>query len=73
VLLCAVLLFAYRLDRPWAWWAMWTLPAFVIANSLLMLAFGAWGPAITGTVVGLVAAVILLVGAPRFLGRSERL
>jgi hypothetical protein len=57
VLLCAVLLFAYRLDRPWVWWAMWTLPVFVIANSLLMLAFGAWGPAITGTVVGLVAAL----------------
>ncbi len=51
VLLGAVLLVAYRLDRPWAWWAMWTMPVFVIANSLLMLAFGAWGPAITGTVV----------------------
>jgi hypothetical protein len=73
VLLCAVLLFAYRLDRPWAWWAMWTMPVFVIANSLLMLAFGAWGPAITGTVVGLVAALILLVGSPRFFGRTERL
>ena len=73
VLLCAVLLFAYRLDRPWAWWAMWTLPVFVIANSLLMLAFGAWGPAITGTVVGLAAALILLVGAPRFFERSQRL
>jgi hypothetical protein len=73
VLLSAVLLFAYRLDRPWAWWAMWTLPVFVIGNSLLMLAFGAWGPAITGTVVGLVAALILLVGAPRFFGRSEHL
>jgi hypothetical protein len=73
VLLCAVLLFAYRQDRPWAWWAMWTMPVFVIANSLLMLAFGAWGPAITGTVVGLVAALILLAGARRFFGRSGRL
>jgi hypothetical protein len=73
VLLCAVLLFAYRQDRPWAWWAMWTMPVFVIANSLLMLAFGAWGPAITGTVVGLVAALILLGGARRFFGRSGRL
>ena len=73
VLLCAVLLFAYRQDRPWAWWAMWTMPVFVIANSLLMLAFGAWGPAITGTVVGLVAALILLAGARRFFARSGRL
>ena len=73
VLLCAVLLFAYRQNRPWAWWAMWTMPVFVIANSLLMLAFGAWGPAITGTVVGLVAALILLAGARRFFGPSGRL
>ena len=70
VLLSAVLLFAYRQDRPWAWWAMWTLPVFAIANSLLMRAFGAWGPAITATEVGLVAALILLVGAPRFFRRS---
>ena len=73
VVLCAVLLFAYRQDRPWAWWAMWTLPVFVIANSALMRAFGAWGPAITGTEVGVVAALILLVGAPRFFRRSGRL
>lgn len=72
VLLCAVLLFAYRQDHPWAWWAMWTLPVFSIANSLLMLAFGAWDPAISGTVVGMVAAVLLLVGAPRFFGRQGR-
>jgi hypothetical protein len=69
VLLGAVLLFAYRQDRPWAWWAMWTMPVLVIANSLL-LAFRAWRPAITGTVVGLVAALILLAGARRFFGRS---
>jgi len=73
LLLGAVVLFAYRKDRPWAWWAMWTMPAFVIANSLVMLVFGAWGPAITGTVVALVAALILLVSAPRFFGRSEDL
>jgi hypothetical protein len=66
--LCAVLLFAYRQDRPWAWWTMWTVPVFVIADSLLMRAFGAWGPAITGTGVGLVAALLLLVGTPRFFG-----
>lgn len=52
---------------------MWALPVFVIANSLLMFAFGAWGPATTGTEVGLVAALILLVGAPRFFRRSGRI
>jgi hypothetical protein len=39
--LCAVLLVAYRQDRPWAaWWAMWTLPVFAIANSMVMRAPG---------------------------------
>jgi hypothetical protein len=69
-LVCAVLLFAYRQVRIWAWWVMWTLPVFTIANSLLMRAFGAWGPATTGTVVGVVAAVLHLVGAPRFFEQS---
>lgn len=72
VLFCAVLLFAYRQDRTWAWLAMWTLPVFVIVNSLLMRGFGAWGPATTGTIVGVVAAALHLVGAPRFFGQSRR-
>jgi hypothetical protein len=73
VLLGAVLLFAYRQDRPWAWWAMWTMPVLVIANSLLLLAFGAWGRRSREPLVGLVAALILLAGARRFFGRSGRL
>ena len=72
VVLCAVLLFAYRQGRPWAWWAMWTLPVSVIGSSLLMRTYGAWGPATTGTVVGVVAAVLHVVGAPRFFGQSGR-
>jgi len=72
VLLCAVLVFAYRQGRPWAWWTMWTLPVSVIAGSALMRAFGAWGPATTGTIVGLVAVVLHLVGVPFFFGQSGR-
>jgi hypothetical protein len=72
VLLCAVLLFAYRRGHLWAWWAMWTLPVSIIASSALMRAFGAWGPATTGTLVGLVAAALHLAGMPRFFKQTGR-
>ena len=72
VVLCAVLLFAYRQGRPWAWWTMWTLPALAIANSLLMHAFGAWGPGTTAMYVGVVAALFLLLGAPSFFRRAPQ-
>jgi hypothetical protein len=65
VLLGAVLLFAYRQGRTWAWWVMWTLPVWIIASTLLMRAYGAWGPATTGTLVGLLAAVLQFAGARR--------
>lgn len=66
VLVGAVLLFAFRQARPWAWWTMWTLPISVIAASVLDLRFGVAGPAISGTIVGLVAVAIMLITAPRF-------
>lgn len=66
VLMGAVLLFAFRQGRPWAWWTMWTLPISVIAASVLDLRFGVAGPAISGTIVGLVAVAIMLITAPRF-------
>jgi len=66
VLSSAILLFAFRRGRPWAWWAMWTLPALAVAQAVLEYR-GVPGPAITAAVVGAVAAAILLVSAPRFL------
>lgn len=72
VLLGAVLLFAYRQDHTWAWWVMWTLPVWILGNSLLMRIYGAWGPATTGTFVSLVATVLHLVEAPRFFGKAGR-
>jgi hypothetical protein len=75
VLLLVVLLFAFRRDQPWAWWAMWMLPGFAIAASLLDVAagpVGTSGPAVTGAIAGALAAAILLVSAPRFFREPGR-
>ena len=66
VALGAVLVLAFRRDQRWAWWTMWLLPLTVLAGSMLMFAYGAAGPATSGTIVGIIAAAILLVTAPRF-------
>jgi hypothetical protein len=69
VLGSAILLFAFRQDRAWAWWTMWTIPTMVIAGSFLYPNFPTPGPAITGAMVGVLAVAILLVSAPRFFKR----
>jgi hypothetical protein len=71
VLASAVLLFAFRHERPWAWWLMWTLPALAIAESVLEYR-GVPGPAVTGAIVGALAVAILLVSAPRFVTSNGR-
>jgi hypothetical protein len=73
VLLGAILLFGFRQDRQWAWWAMWTFPVMAISASVLDLAFGVTGPATTGGIVGILAAAILLISAPRFFEQPGRL
>jgi hypothetical protein len=76
VLLSAILLFGFRQGRRWAWWAMWSLPIWAAAVFALTLAFGvAPGqapptPMISGPIVGVLAAAILLVSAPRFVGHQ---
>jgi hypothetical protein len=75
-LLTAVLLFGFRQSRRWAWWAMWSLPIWAASVFALNLAFGvAPGqapptPAISGPIFAVLAAAILLVSAPRFVGRQ---
>ena len=66
VALGAILFFAFRQDRAWAWWTMWTLPVLAIATALLSLAAGVGGPALSGSIAGVVAAALLLISAPRF-------
>jgi hypothetical protein len=76
VLLTAIVVFAYRQGRPWAWWTMWALPVWAGSAFFLNLAFGvAPGqspppPMVSGPILATLAAAILLVSAPRFLRRG---
>jgi hypothetical protein len=72
VLLASIVVFAFRQQQPWAWWALWALPAWGISTVLLILVIGVapgqappW-PMISGTIVGIVAALLLLVSARQF-------
>jgi len=62
----ATLLFGFRRDQRWAWWAMWTLPALAISGSLLDFGFGITGPGTSSSIVGGLGAAILLISVPRF-------
>ena len=72
----AVLLFAFRRDLIWAWWAMWVLPAWAVVGFVSYLVAGvAPGqapppPMLSGPVFAVLAAAILLVSAPRFFKRD---
>lgn len=73
--LAAIAGFAFRQHRLWAWWVMWVLPIWGISALVLILAIGVSPaqapptPMITGPIVAVVSAALLLVSAPRFLGR----
>ncbi len=73
-LLSAVVLSGFRQNRPWAWRTMWILPAWAGSVVLLTLAAGvAPGqappiPMFSGAIFAVLAAALLLVSAPRFLG-----
>ena len=73
-LLSTVLVFGFRHNRRWAWWAMWSLPIWAASVFALNLAFGVApgqappSPMISGPIVAVLAAALLLVSAPRFVG-----
>jgi hypothetical protein len=73
VLAGAVLLFGFRQDHRWAWWASWAFPVMAIAGSVLDLGFGVAGPGTSSAVVGGLGVAILLVSAPRFFRQHGRL
>ena len=72
LLATAVLVFAYRRHRRWAWWTMWLLPAWAASVPVFYLIVGlAPGqppppPMISGPIFALLSAAILLVGARPF-------
>ncbi len=71
-LLSAVLLGAFRQNRPWAWWMMWVLPLWGASVFVLILAIGVApgqappAPMISGLIIAVLSAALLLVSAPRF-------
>jgi uncharacterized membrane protein HdeD (DUF308 family) len=72
LLATAVLVFAYRRHRRWAWWTMWLLPAWAASVPVFYLIVGlAPGqppppPMISGPIFALFAVAILLAGARPF-------
>jgi hypothetical protein len=74
--LTAIVLFAYRDGRRWAWWAVWILPAWALGVLVLYLVYGlAPGqpppPSLmSAPIIAAVTAAALLIDAPRF--RAER-
>lgn len=76
VLMTAVLLIPYRSGRRWAWYTMWTLPAWSFAVLGLYLVFGVDPrqppppPMVSGPLLGGVAVAVLLLEWRRFF-RSQ--
>lgn len=77
VLMSAILLTAFRRWERWAWYAMWTLPAWSLAVFFLMLSIDrAHGvppppPLISGPIFAVLSAALLLAVAPRFFAASR--
>jgi hypothetical protein len=76
-LMGAILLFAFRRGQRWAWWTMWLLPAWAVSVAVSGLVIGVVPgeapppPVVSGFILGLFAAAILAVSAPRFFGKRE--
>lgn len=76
LLASAILIFAYRRDRRWAWWTMWLLPAWMIGVFVSYLLVGVRvdqappPPMVSGPIMAVLAVAIQLVSAPRFFGAS---
>jgi hypothetical protein len=69
----AILLFGFRQDHRWAWWASWAFPVMAIAGSVLDLGFGVEGPGTSSAIVGGLGVAILLLSAPRFFRQHRSL
>ena len=78
LLFAAVLVFAFRQNRRWAWWTMWLLPVWAASILVFYLVVGVQPdeppppPMISGPILAVFCAAILLVSAPRFFRGSER-
>jgi len=77
ILIMAIAWTAFRECRRWAWWAMWTFPLAGVAQGAIIVASTAPGEAIdgaalTGSVVAIIGAAVLLWSAPAFRSAARR-
>jgi hypothetical protein len=72
LLMAAILIFAFRENQRWAWWAMWLFPTWAVGVLIFYLVAGTVPeeppppPMLSGPFLAAIAAAILLVSAPRF-------
>jgi hypothetical protein len=75
LLLIAILTVPFRRSERWAWWTMWLLPAWAVGAALFYVVAGVEAdqppppPLVSGPIVAVLTALILLVSAPRFFRR----
>jgi hypothetical protein len=72
VLLTAILLVPYRAGLRWAWYALWSLPAWSFAVLGLYVVYGVDPsqplppPMVSGPLLGGIALAVLVLDGPRF-------
>ena len=78
VLMTLILVIPYRAGMRWAWYAMWTLPAWAFGVLGLYLAFGVDPrqppppPMVSGPLLGSIAVAVLMLDWRRFFrGENE--
>ena len=76
ILLTVIVAIPYRGGQRWAWWAMWILPAWAALVPVQFLIAGTAAgqppapPMVSGPIVAVIAAGVLLVDRQRFAGAS---
>ena len=77
VLVSTILFIPFRRGERWAWWTMWLLPAWAIGAAVFYVVAGVQAdqppppPLVSGPIVAVLTAAILLFSAPRFFGRRS--
>jgi hypothetical protein len=77
VLMAVILAVPYRAGERWAWWLMWILPLWAVVVPVMFLTFGTASgqppapPMISGPILAVVAAGILLADRSRFYGQAS--
>jgi hypothetical protein len=76
VLSAAIVLYGFRRDQKWAWWVVWSLPAYIASEALVHIVDTIPGepppgPAFTSLIVSALVAGLLIVSAPRFFARVK--